>query len=176
MPTKSPIPNEFDLVFPPDDLKSCQDSLETLDSILSRLLINISADDVRGLAKFGPRNNDFIYRAMAIIRAMPEYKPGFLDLDAFQRDLDAITLLAGLLDKLRKCFDLVEDSMMVAGSEGYQAALAIYAALKSAARLGSNDAQVAVDDLAQRLPQRKARPVPTPAGGGSSGTASTQKS
>jgi hypothetical protein len=154
MAINAPVPNRISLLFPVDDLQLVLGALDTLEAKLNPQLVDLGPDERRTLAKLGPRNVDFVARAMTHLREMPQYKPGFLDVDEFQRDLDAIDLLASLHIKLGKVFDLVDDSLLLAGNEAYKAALACYDALKSAAKMGSLDAKVAVEDLAGRLPQR----------------------
>jgi hypothetical protein len=161
MPSPKPIPNLIDLALPPDVLQNCQGALSLLIETLPLYLVDIGPDDRRRLAKGGPTSTDFVHRGMALIRAMPQYKPGFVEVDEFQRDLDAMELLDVMKDQLRKCLDLVEDSLMLARSDAYATVRAFYKALRAAEAIGSLDAKVAADDLASRLPQAaRARPAP----------------
>jgi hypothetical protein len=171
MAINAPVPNLISLAIPDADLQQIQAALQVLEDKLNPQLVDLGPEQRRRLAKLGPRSVDFVSRAMVHLREMPQYRPGFLDLDEFQRDLDALALLGTLQLKLVKACDLVEDSLMLAGSEAYKSALATYDALKSAAKLGSLDAKVAADDLAIRLPPRgpvkpaaKGAPVPHAAG------------
>jgi hypothetical protein len=171
MPNLSPIPNLIDLAFPPDKLQSCQGALATLTDVFPGVLVDIGPDLRQSLTKYGPGSESFILRAMVLMRAMPQYKPGYVDIDAFQRDLDALALLGPMRDQLRKCLDLVDDSMMLAGADAYTVARAFYKALRAAAGSGSLDAQVAADDLGSRLPARAlSKRTPTPGAPTPSGT------
>jgi hypothetical protein len=149
-----PVPNLISLQISDADMQQVDAALQTIDEKLNPQLVDLGPDQRRALAKLGPRSVDFVARAMTHLREMPQYCPGFLDVDEFQRDLDALGLLGPLHLKLSKACDLVDDSIMLAGSEAYKAALAYYNALKSAAKMGSLDARVAANDLAERLPPR----------------------
>jgi hypothetical protein len=155
MAINPPVPNRISLVFPDADRQQVDGALQVFEEKMNPLCVDLGPDERRSLVKLGPRSVDFVARAMVHLREMPQYKPGFLDVDEFQRDLDALDALGPIHLKLGKAFDLVDDSLMLAGNEAYKAALAFYAALKTAAQMGSLDAQVAANDLAGRLPPRR---------------------
>jgi hypothetical protein len=154
MSATSPIPNRLSLSISVDDLQSIKAAQKTVTELLDPHLVNLGTEDRQGLLKMGPRTVDFVTRAMSYMRAMPEYLPPFVDIEEFQKDLDAIGLLRELQHPLEATRDMVDDSLMLAGSEAYTAALSIYDSLKSAAKHGSPEAQAAIADLGTRLGPR----------------------
>jgi len=171
MGTTTPIPNRMSLDIPADAMQAIQAAQQVMAEQLDPHLVKLTPEQRQALLKMGPRTSDFVARAMSYVRAMPEYLPGFVDIDEFQKDLDAVVTLGELQHQVGATSDMIDDSLMLAGSEAYAAALSIYDALKSAARRGSPQAQAAVADLAERLGPRGPRkaasstpaaPMPTP--------------
>jgi len=156
MANSHPIRNRISLGIPADDQQAVQAAFQTLIEKLHPHLLSLVPDERREMAKMGPRTSDFVNSTMGYMRAMPQYLPGFVDIEEFQRDLDAVRLLRAFQHQLDQCGDMVGDSLMLAGSEAYAAALSCYDALKTAAKHGSPEAVAAVSDLAERLPQRGA--------------------
>jgi hypothetical protein len=157
-------------------MQAIEGALATLTTQFNPLLVDLTPEERQQGLKMGPRSADFVARALSYVRAMPEYLPGFVDVEEFQRDLDAVETLQRLQHQLVKTNGMVEDSIQTAGGEAIAVALSIYASLKTAAQRGSPDAQAAVADLSARLGPRgrtKSRtngsgtppPAPTPAPG-----------
>jgi hypothetical protein len=150
----SPTAPRLSLDIPDDDMQAVQAALQTLQDKLLPHLVDLGVMERRQLAKMGPRTVDFVSRALGYARALPQYQPSYVDADAFQRNLDAIDTLRRLQHPLDLCHDMVDDSLLLAGSQAYEAALAMYDALKSAAKRGRPDAEQAANDLGQRFPRR----------------------
>ncbi len=163
MSNQSALANRLSLNIPDDDLQAIKAALQTLQAKLLPHLVDLGIDERRQLAKMGPRTVDFVSRSLGYARAMPQYQPSFVDVDEFARNLDAINLLRELQHPLDLAHDMVDDTMLLAGSEAYSDALSMYEALKSAAKRGRADAEQAANDLADRYPGRTAkRPSPKP--------------
>jgi hypothetical protein len=168
MSTTRTFPNQIDIVMSDEDRTAIVTALNTVGEKLHPHLVSLLPDERRDRPKMGPRTSDFVNRAMSYMRAMPQYIPGFLDIEEFQRDLDGVNLLLTLQHQISQSNDLIDDSVMVAGGEAYAAALSCYDSLKSAAKRGSPEALAAVSDLAARLPTRR---TPKPVAGAPGATA-----
>ena len=72
--------------------------------------------------------------------------------DTIAVDVAAVTTLRGLEQALTPLVDAVSDSLILSGSEAYQAALVFYNNAKGAAKLRVHGAQGIYDDLAARFP------------------------
>jgi hypothetical protein len=146
-------------------MQAIEGALTTLTTQLNPLLVDLTPEERQQGLKMGPRSSDFVARTLGYVRAMPEYLPGYVDVEEFQRDLDAMVTLQRLQHQLAKTTGMVEDSIMAAGGEAYAVALSIYASLKTAAQRGSPDATAAVGDLSARLgPRGRAKSTTNGAG------------
>jgi hypothetical protein len=173
MGTTSPNPNRVSVIFAPDKLQVIQAAQATMTQELDPQLVLLNPADRQRLAKMGPRNSDFIARALSYARVLPEFVPACVSTDELQKDLDAIAVLRELQHPLEETRARVSDTLLQSGSEAYVAALAIYEALKAAARRGSPQAHAAAEDLAMRLglgraagrtsPRTPGAPEPAPA-------------
>jgi len=138
------------------DLQAVQGALQTLHSKLLPLLINLGPDDRRQLPKMGPKTVDFVSKTLTYARSNPQYQPSFIDLEDYAIDLAAVGLLREIQQPLAQITDMVEDTMLLSGSEALTAALTCYQAFKGAARANAPGAATIAADLATRFPGRSA--------------------
>jgi hypothetical protein len=156
---------------PPEALDRIHSAIAVLQADLVPDLVDLAPDDARVLPKMSAKTVDFVTRALDHMRANPALKPGYVDLDEFARDLDAVAQLRSLLAPLRQVVDLLEDSLTLSASEAYSAALVCYQNVKSAARMNTPGAKVIAEDLGRQFMGRGSRsdlmgtPVPAPAPG-----------
>jgi hypothetical protein len=162
------LSNQISGGLPPDSLDRAMTAIRIVQDELAPKLVELGPDERKALPKIGSKTLDFIAKALEHMRANPELKPGFVDLDEMARDLAAVSQLRTLLAPLKQIVDLLDDSLMLSAGEAYAAALVCYQAAKSAARLNTPGAKVIVDDLAlqfarQGRSDRADPPEPPPA-------------
>ncbi len=148
------------------DMQTALAAMQTLQQTLAPYLVNLSTDQKRGLAKMGSKSIDFVSKALAYATANPQFKPAFVDVDAFSQDVAAFSKLRSLQQPMSQFFDTVDDSLALAGSDALTAALAIYQTVKTAAKLNVLGAATIADDLAARFSGQGLRapsPLPAPA-------------
>ncbi len=148
------------------DLQAVQAALQTLQAKLVPLLVNLEPDDRRQLPKMGAKTVDFVSRTLSYTRGNPQYQPSFIDLDDFTIDLAAVGVLREIQQPLAQVADMVEDTLLLSGSEALTAALTCYQAFKGAAKANAPGAATIAADLSTRFPGRagvKAAPVGRPA-------------
>jgi hypothetical protein len=141
------LTNRISLQMSPDEIAAARGHIAALLEILKPHLIDLDADDRRALPKMGPKTVDFVSRILDSMRANPLLPPEYVDLDELEIDLDAVKLLASFLQPLQQLVDIVEDTMMLAGSEALGAGLACYHGTKMAARMKVHGAGVVFDSL-----------------------------
>jgi hypothetical protein len=151
MPT---INQRMSLNMPEAEAQAVRDAVKLLQDKLAPHLIDLGVEERRALPKMGDKTVAFVSKALEYAREHPGLGPSFVDVDEFGRDLAAIELLMGLQRPLAQLMDMVEDSLLQAGSEAYSAALAYYHSAKAAARLNVAGAAVIADDLAKSFPSR----------------------
>jgi hypothetical protein len=145
------LSNRISFAMPEEDMQAVLAALAVLQQKLVPNLIDLGVDDRRALPKMGAKSVDFVGKALKYARDNPELKPGFVDLDEFERDLSAVDALRALQRPLNKLADMVDDSVVLSGSEAYAAALSFYQATKNAARRGHPGAALIADDLAAQF-------------------------
>ena len=143
------------------DLQAVQAALQTLQAKLVPLLINLGPDDRRQLPKMGPKTVDFVSRTLSYTRGNPQFQPSFVDIDDFTIDLAAVAQLRELMQPLAQITDMVEDTLLLSGSEALTAALSCYQAFKGAAKANAPGAATIAADLATRFPGRPMTKAPT---------------
>ena len=142
------------------DLQAVQAALQTLQAKLVPLLVNLGPDDRRQLPKMGPKTVDFVSKTLGYARSNPQYQPSFIDLEDYTIDLAAVGLLRGIQQPLAQITDMVEDTLLLSGSEALTAALTCYQAFKGAAKANAPGAATIAADLAARFPGRSAAKAP----------------
>ena len=114
----------------------------------------------------GDKSLAFVRKAREYATNNPELVPAFLNLPMFDADLRGVDTLNNLLRTLQPLVDNLEDSLVLSGSEAYQAALVFYRSVKAAALSGQPNAKTIADDLSARFPtgaRAKAVPKTVPA-------------
>jgi hypothetical protein len=135
----------------PDNLAATQSAIGVLELQWQPDLIDLSAADRRALRKMGPRSVDFVSKTLSYAKANPHMVPGFVDLDAFEKDLAAYVVLQEMVSTVAKIFDMAEDSVMALGSKVLGNGLACYAGFQSAEKQGQPGAAVIVGVLSDRF-------------------------
>ena len=146
--------NRISLTLPDADGTELQAALKMLQDKLMPLLVDLSPQDRRELPKMGDKTLAFVGKALDYAQANPQLCPPYLDVPEFQKDMASVQMLQSLLRPLAQAADIVDDSLMLAGSEAYAAALVFYQSGKSAARSKVLGAATIADDLGARFPGR----------------------
>lgn len=156
-----PQENLFELNIPAADLQAVQSAVQTLTTALAPHLISLSRDTRRELPKMGDKSLAFVRKAREYAANNPELVPAFLNLQMFDADLRGVDTLNNLLRTLQPLVDNLEDSLVLSGSEAYQASLVFYRSVKAAAKSGQPNAKTITDDLSMRFPMgARAKAVP----------------
>ena len=151
MPTTS---QRISLNVPPADVKVIRNAVKALQDKLIPHLVGLSPDERRALPKLGDKTVSFVGKALEYAREHPAIRPSFFDMAEFERDLNAVQLLLGLQRPLSQVMDMVDNSLLLAGSEAYSAALSYYQAAKTAAKVNAAGAATIAEDLGRSLPAR----------------------
>ena len=145
------ISNRNAFIIPDDDLQAIQAAVQTLQAKLVPHLVNIGSDEKRGLTKMGSKSVDFVSKTLNYAATNPQFKPAFVDIDEFSRDVTAFGLLRSLQQPVSQLADMLDDSLALTGSDAMTAALAYYQSVKTANKLNIPGAATISDDLAARF-------------------------
>lgn len=145
-------PNSISVVLDDLTLAEVKKAIGVLKTKLVPHLKKLSAQDRKELIKLGDKTTEFVRKAYEHTGLHPDLVPGFLDRDEFRIDLEALAALQTIERELASVNAAIEDSIVLCGSEAYQAALLFYGAVKSAKSRNIGDAALVFDELSVRFP------------------------
>jgi hypothetical protein len=134
-----------------------------VDSIIEKLkpyAVTVSAQKRRDILKMGDKSLAFVSTANKLAHGNPDLFPNYLSLSGFDVDFNGARNTLGLLNRLRRLTQMVDDTAMVAGSEASQAALAFYNSLQAAVKARVEGAKTLYAELKACFPRVKRRPTP----------------
>jgi len=135
-------------------------AVETLKDKLQPLLIALDKRDKQMLAKMSDKSIPFVEKVMQYMKTNPEFVPPFINVTEAENDFKSFTDLREFLRPLLQMTDNLDDTETLAGSETWQASLAFYNSVKSAAKLGVLDAQAIYEDLRPRFEAQRVKANP----------------
>jgi hypothetical protein len=122
--------NLISLTLSEAELAEMDAAINTLETTLSRHMIDLSVDERRSLAKMGDKSEAFCRQTLNVLSQNPGVVPANLDLDEAKRDLLALDQLRSRTTRLRQLLGRAEDTETALGSDVMSAALNGYALLK----------------------------------------------
>lgn len=143
--------NAISIEIPEGDIKKAKDALKTLTDVLNPYLVALSAEERKTLPKMGDGTEPFVAKVMDYTESSPQFTPPYVDQNEMKKDWVAVNNLLPLLRGISQLDSNLNDSVMLAGSEAYVAALSYYNSVKQAARVNVPDAKVIYDDLRKRF-------------------------
>jgi len=143
---------------PPDDLVDVKAAAATLRTKFLPRLLDLNADQIRALLKFGSASTDFSDKTYAHIVANLSMKPGCVDMDPYTQSVTDYATLGDIMRDLAPIFNQGNDSLKMLGSQKYSYDLACYTASSRRAKLNIPGADLIVADLARGSPTRAAPP------------------
>lgn len=125
--------NLIDIVLSDETLSAVDAALDTLETHFTGL-IALSPEQRRALIKMGDKSEAFCRQAVDSFVQNPGVLPRNFDVEAYQRDLDALDDLRPRLIRLNRLRERMVDSEMALGSDLMTNSLEGYASLKRAGR------------------------------------------
>ena len=144
--------NEIAVKIPEEDLAEIRGAIKVLQKKLAPHLASLSPQDRQELPKMGEKTYTFVQKAYEYGMKNKELAPPYLDFGAMETDVKAVGLLRDLSQLVNPLHEALNDSLILSGSEAYQAALLFYGSVKAAAKLKTPNAAVIYDDLSVRFP------------------------
>ncbi|MDO1446838.1 hypothetical protein Q0590_11275 [Rhodocytophaga aerolata] len=149
-----PKENAVSIQIPAAELKKMLDAFKIIESVLRPYLIALTPEERKQLPKMSDKTVPFVEKTLDYAKSNPQFAPSYMSIPELKIDIDAVytlTQLARPIDQLREGLG---DTMMLAGSEAYIAALAYYNSVKQAAKMNVPGARAIYDDLSKRFPGR----------------------
>jgi hypothetical protein len=155
-------PNNISVVLDDATLTEVKAAIAVLRTKLVPYLKTLPAKDRHELPKLGDKTSEFVRKAYEYTGIHPDLVPGYLDRSEFKTDLDALVTLQNLERELAPVNDALGDSILLTGSEAYQAALLFYNSIKTAKKVNAGASASVYDDLSARFPGSAARKAANP--------------
>jgi hypothetical protein len=140
---------------PPEVLVQALTKFNELIALLSPYLLPLTPDERRKMLKMGDKTLSFVLKAIEYAHHYPQLCPSFLNITAFDTDVADATGLRTVHISAKQLSDDIDDTIMVAGSEAFQASLIFYNAVKAAAAQNVPGAKEVYEDLRSRFPRGK---------------------
>ena len=135
-----------------ETLVAVNTNLTAINTALANILLfNLTAAERQSLRIMGDKSIAFVQKALEYGENNPALLPPYLNLAEAQKDFALTHDLYGILQQINTLQRAVEDTMMVAGSEAYDAALIFYNSVKGASRVNVPGSEAVYNDLQQRF-------------------------
>ncbi|WP_068473227.1 hypothetical protein [Saccharicrinis aurantiacus] len=149
--------NDFEMQLSAEEATQINDALGVLNTILLPKLVDLSPEQKLMMPKMGDKTLAFVSKCIVHMEENPELTPQYLNVDEARLDLNAVNDLRKVMTPINQISAMINDSMIIAGSEAYTAALAFYTYIKGAVKAGVPGTEVIYNDLKVRFPGRKSK-------------------
>lgn len=147
--------NDFEMQISAEDATKINDAIEVIRTVLLPKLVDLSPNEKMGMAKMGDKTLAFVNKCVIHMEENQELTPPYISVNEARLDLDALTDLRKIMTPIDQISAMVNDSMIIAGSEAYSSALAFYTYIKGAVKAGVPGTEVIYNDLKVQFPGRK---------------------
>ncbi|MDR1493400.1 MAG: hypothetical protein LBT05_11860 [Planctomycetaceae bacterium] len=147
--------NKHVVPIPPEVLAQAQSYIDSANLALAPYVLPLTPAERRDLPKMGDKTLSFVEKAQDYAHQYPTLCPSYLNMNEFDTDMTDATGLRKLHIAAKQLSDNIDDTVMAAGSESYQAALVFYNAVKAAAAQDIPGAKEIYTDLKSRFPKVK---------------------
>jgi len=145
------LDNRISIQISAEDQQAIEQALDTLKTRLQPYLRSLTPQDRRELPKMNDRSVAFVNKSLEYAEGNTTLVPAFLDVAELRKDLEAVDALTQFRRQVEEIYTLVDDTVMLAGSEAYVAALAFYNSVKLGARMNIPGALPVYEDLRERF-------------------------
>ena len=138
--------SRIDVVLTPENKESILQAIKIARSGMP-FLIKLTDDDHKLLHKMDEGCTPFVMRCLEEAFKNDQLDPESELLKGVPNDIDVYSFLSLVEKQLRQFLEMVSDTKLLAGSEAFETATAIYSKAKVNAKLGNPGAQEIVDEL-----------------------------
>ena len=147
--------NLVSFVIPQADLAEIISAISVLKTKLLPALKVLKPEEKGELAKMGDKTMAFVQKSLEHCTANPELTPPFVDVGEFTTDVRAVETLRTIHAPMAQITEALNDTMTLAGSDAYSAALMFYNSVQLARKSNIAKAGTIFDDLSARFPGRQ---------------------
>ena len=149
--------NSISLSIPVEIVEQVKQLYGQANQLLAPYLVNLTPDDRVQLPKMGEKTIPFVTKGNEYLKVPGTPVPPYVDIPELEIDIKAFETLRQILQVIQPTVDMLDDTMLLCGSEAYIAVLAFYTYLKGAAKANVPGAKTIYDDLGIRFPGRPAK-------------------
>ncbi|MBL9179711.1 MAG: hypothetical protein JNM65_16735 [Verrucomicrobiaceae bacterium] len=146
-----PNDNRVSATVSPTDKTAIMTKLAEIKALLP-FLLNLTKDERVQLPKLGPASLSFDEHCAGYMATTPNLIPPFVDAAEVTKDRNLRLILADLLREAHKLCEVLDDTLLLVGSEIWMADLSFYQTVRQAARRDVPGADAIYDDLKERFP------------------------
>lgn len=146
--------NQISITIPPEVVEQVKQLYSQANLILAPYLINLTNDQKAVLPKMGEKSIPFVTKAAEYLDIPATPAPPYIDPAELRIDLTAYEILRKIRQVVAPTLEMLDDTMLLCGSEAYVAVLAFYNYLKGASKMNVPGAKTIFDDLSTRFPGR----------------------
>ena len=150
-----PDANRISISITPEDFEAGEAGLTAMEEKFNPYLKDLDKGERRGLPKMGDKTVNFVGKSLGYAEANPNLVPPYLDKAEFRKDFVAVQTLTTILRRVEKFHDMLDDTILLCGSEAYKAALTFYKAVQNAMKSGVPGAEVIYNDLKVQFEKTK---------------------
>ena len=143
--------NQISLKISAEDKDAIKTAIAVLTEKLLPHLKALSPDERQTLPKAGDKTVAFLDKTKEFIESNSDLVPAFIDKDEYVIDLNGMNELHEYHTPVNQLASMLNDSMMLAGSEAYVTALAFYKNVKNAAKMNIPGAKEVNEELSRRF-------------------------
>lgn len=149
--------NRISLSIPQEIVEQAKQLYIQANQLLAPYLINLTPDERIQLPKMGEKSIPFVTKGNEYLKTPGAPVPSYLNVEELDIDVKGFETLRQIRQVAQPTIDMLDDTMLLCGSEAYIAVLAFYTYLKGAAKMNVPGAKTIYDDLSTRFPGRPAK-------------------
>jgi hypothetical protein len=139
---------------PPEVVEALNTKIREINEMLAPYATPLTAHERRDLPAMGDKTLGFVEKAFEYAKENADLCPGFLDINTFSIDMSDATGLRVIRNNVNQAFEVIDDIVLLAGSEAYQSALAFYNYIKLLVSQDVPRAKTIYEELKKRFPGR----------------------
>ncbi len=146
--------NSISLSIPLEIVEQVKQLYGQANQLLAPYLVTLTPDDRIQLPKMGEKSIPFVTKGNEYLKVPGTPIPPYVDIPELEIDIKAFETLRQILQVVQPTVDMLDDTMLLCGSEAYVTVLAFYNYLKGVAKMNVPGAKTIYDDLSTRFPSR----------------------
>ncbi|HEX2955953.1 MAG TPA: hypothetical protein VHO70_03950 [Chitinispirillaceae bacterium] len=136
-----------------EQIERIMNAFNSVLEILTPICVTLTPLQKQQILKMGPATIPFVNAVNLHAQQCPQFVPSYIDAAELNKDVIAVKDLTMMYNLLAKIMQLLEDTIMLAGSEAMVASLPFYQSVKVAAKNNAPGAEVIYNLLKELLPQ-----------------------